>query len=117
MLEYNPYLKKELTKGNCSLTSIGISGLDAIIFAYDCLLLSIVPEPNYSINLDNPKYSWESLVFFGCLHVGDTDSTGVILGAWYAALNGYEGFNKDKLNELEFYKELKEVSDKLFLQI
>jgi len=117
MLEYNQSLKKQISKGENSLTSIGISGLDAVIFAYDCLLLSIVPEPNYSINLNNPKYSWESIIFFGCLHIGDTDSTGVILGAWYGALNGYEGFNKDKLTELEFYKELKEVSDKLFTQI
>jgi len=117
MLEYNPRLKKEITKGENSLTSIGISGLDAVIFAYDCLLLSIVPDANYSMNLNNPQYSWESLVFFGCLHIGDTDSTGAILGAWYGALNGYEDFNKEKVKELEFYKELKEVSDKLFLQI
>jgi ADP-ribosylarginine hydrolase len=117
MLEYNQSLKKDISRGENSLISIGISGLDAVIFAYDCLLLSIVPEPNYSVNLNNPTYSWESLVFFGCLHIGDTDSTGVIIGAWYGALNGFEGFNKEKLIELEFYKELKEVSEKLYSQI
>jgi ADP-ribosylarginine hydrolase len=117
MLEYNPLLKKAYKKGEISLNSIGTSGLDSVIFAYDCLLLSIVPQANYTINLDNIEYSWDSLVFFGCLHVGDTDSTGIILGSWFGALNGYGDINISKIKELEFYKNLKEVSDKIFKSI
>lgn len=114
MLDYNPVLKKAHKKGELSLNNIGSSGLDSVIFAYDCLLLAIVPSPNYTIDLDNIEYSWDSLVFFGCLHIGDTDSTGIILGSWFGALNGYGDFNTSKIKELEFYKELKEVSDKLY---
>ena len=116
MLEYNPILKKSYKKG-ISLNLIGSSGLDSVIFAYDCLLLSIIPKENYTIDLNNIEYSWDSLVFFGCLHIGDTDSTGIIIGSWFGALNGYGDFNINKIKELEFYKELKELSDKLYKQI
>jgi ADP-ribosylglycohydrolase len=48
-----------------------------------------------------------------CIHPGDSDSTGAIGGAWFGALNGFGNFDKEKIKNLEFYKELKKVSDKL----
>ena len=113
LLEYNPRLKKKYKSENVNLNEIGGSGLDSVIFAYDSLLLSIVPKENYTIDLNNIEYSWDSLVFFGCLHVGDTDSTGIILGSWYGALNGFKDINISKIKELEFYNELNEIINDL----
>ena len=117
MLEYNIKLKKECKTGVSCLNLIASSGLDSVIFAYDCLLLSIIPEADYKINLNNVKYSWDSLVFFSCLHIGDSDSTGIIVGSWFGALNGYYNINISKIKELEFYKELKEVCNNLYKQL
>ena len=55
--------------------------------------------------------SLDSLLFFSTLHFGDNDTTGAIAGAWYGALNGFLNFDKSKLNQLEFNKELKKLSD------
>jgi hypothetical protein len=93
--EFNPYYKNN----NFSYDKIGSSGLDSVIFAYDALIMS-------SNNL-------ESLIYFGCLHVGDSDSTGAILGAWFGAYNGFNNFDKSIINKMEFGKELLNLSEKL----
>ena len=93
---------------------LGGSGVDSVIYAYDALLMSMKInnkgqiEKNYQINFD-------SLIFYGCLHVGDSDSTGAILGFWYGALVGYNGNEvlKNKVKELEFYDILSKLSKKL----
>ena len=115
-LTYNEVLLKNFNnkKDGGNYKNIATTGIDVIIYSYDSLLMSIVPKYNYSVELDNPIYSWESLVYFSCLHIGDTDSTGAIVGAWIGALNGFKNFNKDRLYDLEFYKELKDASNKLF---
>ena len=106
--------EKKIKNKEISYNSIASSGADSVIYAYDALLLSIVPEPDFTINLNNPTYSFESLIFFGCIHIGDTDSTGAILGAWYGALNGYTGMGgKERIKDLEFYNELLEESNLL----
>ena len=89
---------------------LGASGLDSVIYAYDALLMSIKPNDNFEIK-DNLIYNPESLVFFGALHIGDNDSTGAIVGFWYGLLNGYGGFDNNKMKELEYYKELTKLSN------
>jgi ADP-ribosylarginine hydrolase len=119
MLEFNSILKKNIKNKNKNgyLNNVGSCGLDTVIFAYDSLLLSIIPNANYTIDLDNINYSIDSLVFFGCLHIGDTDSTGVILGAWFGALNGYGDFNSSKITDLEFYDDLLKLTNKIISSI
>jgi len=90
---------------------LGASGLDSVIYAYDALLMSIKPNDNFEIKDNNLTYNPESLVFFGALHIGDNDSTGAIVGFWYGLLNGYGGFDNNKMKELEFYKELTKLSN------
>ncbi len=112
--EYIPEFKQNYT----GYDKLGFSGIDSVIYAYDALLLSIVPstnqtENNLKIDLNNIEYSFESILFFGCLHVGDSDSTGAILGAWYGSLNGYNGFDKNKMKQLEFYDQLKILIDNM----
>ena len=93
--------------------SIGASGIDSVIFAYDALLMSIIPNEHFQIKNENLVFNPESLVFFSALHVGDSDSTGAIAGFWYGVLNGFNGFDSNKMKELEFYKELTILSNKV----
>ena len=47
------------------------------------------------------------------IHPGDNDTTAAVGGTWYGALCGFNTFDKEKLENLEFYEELKKVSNKL----
>jgi ADP-ribosylglycohydrolase len=51
------------------------------------------------------------------IHPGDNDTTAAIGGTWYGALLGYHMIDKNRMEELEFYKELKKVSDKIIKNI
>jgi ADP-ribosylarginine hydrolase len=117
LLTYNYLLKRATDQNFNSIKILGSSGLDSIIISYEALILSIIPNPDYSVNLINPTYSWESLLFFSSLHIGDTDSTGAISGAWFGALNGFKNFDQNKLIDLEFYNQLIDVGDKLYNQM
>jgi len=93
---------------------IGITGIDACIFAYDCLLMSII-IPNGTKNLNDLKtvnYSWSSFMMNITLHPGDSDTTGCIGGFWYGLLVGYHGIDRKKMLQLEFYDDLLEISKK-----
>jgi len=117
LLPYNEKLQKLVNNGFVDFKAIGTSGLDVIIYAYESLLLSIVPMSNYSVDLNNPVYSWESLIYFTCLSMGDSDSIGAIAGAWFGALNGFYNIDRNKFNDLEFYNEIKYISEKLYKQL
>jgi ADP-ribosylarginine hydrolase len=102
--QFNP----EYTTNNFTFNKIGSSGLDSVIFAYDSLIMSSVSDS---------KFNFESLIYFGCLHIGDSDSTGAILGAWYGAYSGFNDFEKSIINKMEFSKELLDISNKLYKTI
>ena len=93
---------------------IGGSGIDSVIYAYDALLMSIVPNEFFKIKNNDLVFNAESLLFFSALHVGDSDSTGAITGFWYGAFNGFNGFDINKIKELEFYKELNKLSNQFY---
>jgi ADP-ribosylarginine hydrolase len=92
---------------------IGSSGLDSCIYAYDCLLMSIQTPGSKLIDFANITYSIETFITLVAIHPGDNDTTGAIGGMWYGALNGYKDFDKERLKELEFNKELKKVTSKI----
>jgi ADP-ribosylglycohydrolase len=106
LAQFNP----EYKNNNFNYNKIGSSGLDSIIFAYDVLIMSAIKPYNGTFNFD-------SLIYFGCLHIGDSDSTGAILGAWYGAYNGFNGIDKSIINKIEFGKELLDISQKLYKSI
>jgi len=106
LAEFNPEYKNSNTP--FVYNYLGSSGLDSVIFAYDALIMSAVSDS---------KFNFESLIYFGCLHVGDSDSTGAILGAWYGAYNGFNDFDTSIINKMEFGKELLEISNKLYKTI
>ena len=107
---YNDYKGKN---GEKNYSRFGSSGLSAPIIAYDSLLMSFTSK-KIPFDLNNPKdikISLDSVLFFSSLHFGDNDTTGAIAGAWYGALYGFSQFDENKLNQLEFNKELKKLSD------
>ena len=77
----------------------GANGSDSVMIAYDCLLLC--------------KGSWDSLIFFSTLHFGDNDTTGTIAGGLYGAMYGFQNTDFNKMKQLEFYPEIKTITDKI----
>lgn len=84
--------------GKTDYAKMGATGIGATIFAYDSLLMSY--------NFKTKEYSFELALYFSSLHFGDSDTTGIITGNWYGAYNGYKGFPKYKMKDMEFYKQL-----------
>lgn len=98
LLNYTPIKYLDKMKG---YENMGMNGLEAVIIAYDNLLLSTVS--------DTLEFNWYTLFFNNVFFFGDNDSIGAISGAWYGALLGIDKFPLDKIKELEFYQELKKI--------
>ena len=116
----NSTIKNQLSSGkqfneleNFEWYQIGATGLDSCIYAYDCLLLSMNTSGSTRLDFKNIEYSWDSFITLVAIHPGDNDTTAAIGGSWYGALLGYHGLNRNRMEQLEFYKELKIVSDKI----
>jgi ADP-ribosylglycohydrolase len=103
--------------GEENIYYIGSSGLDSIIYSYDSLIMSLRLNERLEINFDKPLYILDSLIFFGCLHIGDSDSTGAILGFWYGIINGLPDNKLEDLKKIEYYDDLNKLSKKLFNKI
>jgi len=113
-------IKKQLSEGkhfdnieNISWDKIGATGLDCCIYAYDCLLLSMNTPGSTKIDFNNISYSWDSFVALVAIHPGDSDTTAAVGGTWYGALLGYSGVDPNRMKQLEFYQEIKKVSNNL----
>jgi len=89
------YYKKNISSGKI----IGSVGDDSVIIAYDCLLDS--------------KKSWEKLVIYSMLNIGDSDTLGCIAGGWYGALYGMDRVPKKNLKYLEMKSDIIELANKL----
>ena len=122
LLEYypNPMIKSMVLKGKNLRTlefdwkRVSSTGLDACIIAYDCLLMSMSTPGSKNIDFDNIVYNFDSFMTLVTIHPGDNDTTAAIGGTWYGALLGFDkSFDMENLKKLEFYKELKKVSDKI----
>jgi len=100
---------------NIEWKKIGSTGLDCCIYAYDCLLLSMNTPNSVKLDFNNIYYSWDSFVALVAIHPGDNDTTAAVGGTWYGALLGYNGVNKERMKELEFYKQLQKIADKINL--
>lgn len=67
---------------------LGSSGIDSVIYAYDCLLYC--------------GGSFERLIYYSALHVGDSDSTAMIACSWYGAIYGMKNIPEHLTKHLEF---------------
>lgn len=64
--------------------------------------------------LNNTILSWEKLVIYSMLHVGDSDSTGTIAAAWFGAYQGFDQVPNINYQNLEFGKEINDLVIKLY---
>jgi len=110
LINYSPIYTDSKKKKQFQWSNLGGTGIDVLIWAYDSLLLSIIPNETNYIDYDDINYSFNSLIFFSCINIGDSDSIGIIAGCWYGALLGFNGINKNKIKKLEFFDELKKLS-------
>ena len=78
----------------------GAGGDDSVIIAYDALLDS--------------KDNWEKLVVYSMLHVGDSDTTGTIAGAFYGAMYGITNISKRMTKKFNMTKELSDIGSQLY---
>mgnify|MGYP000965334320 CR=1 FL=1 len=78
----------------------GSGGDDSVIIAYDCLLDS--------------KDNWEKLIFYAMLHIGDTDTTGSIAGAWYGSMYGMTDIPDFYTTNLEYKTLLETLGENLY---
>jgi len=78
----------------------GSSGHDAPMIAYDALLSS--------------RNNWFEVCYRGILHSGDNDSTGIIAGACWGAMNGFEQVPENHYKTLEYVDRLRDLSVKLY---
>jgi hypothetical protein len=83
----------------------GAGGDDSTIIAYDTLIDS--------------DGKWEKIVYYSMLHVGDSDTTGIICGFLYGLCYGLEKVNKQMLDNLldskdEIYKYSENIYKKYF---
>lgn len=97
LVTYSPIYNELKDKETFHWGNLGGTGIDVLIYAYDSLLIS--------------KNNWSTLKFLSALNTGDSDSTGIIAGCWYGALYGFDNVDKEKMKELEFYKELDKLSN------
>jgi ADP-ribosylarginine hydrolase len=93
---------------------LGGSGLEAVIIAYDNLLLSVIPDKNMNVDTESKivSFDWKVFIHNNIFFFGDNDSISAISGSWYGAYCGIDKFPIEQIKTLEFYKDLKEVIDK-----
>jgi len=91
---------------------MGGSGLEGPLIAYDNLLLSAIPNEKMIIDIENPTFNWEVFLFNNVFFFGDNDSISAISASWYGAYLGIDKFPLEKIKELEFYNELKNIINK-----
>lgn len=78
----------------------GSSGHDAPMIAYDALL--------------GAGGSWEELCNRAMFHGGDSDSTGVLAGAWWGAINGVNSVPIGNYEHIEYRKRIEDIAEKLY---
>lgn len=71
---------------------IGETGLSAVIIAYDSLITC--------------KNSFEKLIYYSILHIGDNNATGVIACGLYGAFYGFSNVPKYLVEDSSFQKEV-----------
>lgn len=72
----------------------GSASDDSILFAYDCLLMS--------------KNNYEKLIYFSMIHLGDSDTTGIIASNWYGALYSFKNVPKNLYKKYNEYNKINE---------
>ena len=78
----------------------GSNSRDSIIMAYDCLLMA--------------KDNYEKLIYYSMIHLGDSDTTGIIASNWYGAYYGLNNKYSFLYINDEYYEFTKNISNQIF---
>ena len=65
----------------------GAGSDDSVIIAYDSLLIA--------------GTNFEKLIYYSMLHMGDSDTTGIMAGCWYGAMHGYKNIPSNILSTFD----------------
>jgi ADP-ribosylglycohydrolase len=93
-----PYLNNRFPRTG----QIGSCGDTAIIFAYDALL--------------ECEGSLEKIIYYSCLHEGDSDTVGALALGWFGAYYGTSlntNLTNDLIKNIEVYNEIKELTNNM----
>lgn len=85
------------------VSSIGSSGVTCMLMVYDALI--------------DAEDSWEKLIYYAMLHVGDSDTIGAIAGGLFGAIYGYESVPMRMLNAIEYKEQIYDLSKELYEKI
>ena len=85
------------------MSIIGSSGVTSMLMVYDALV--------------DAEDSWEKLIYYAMLHVGDSDTIGAIAGGLFGALYGYELVPPRMINAIEYKEKIYELSKKLYEKV
>lgn len=77
----------------------GAGADDVIIIAYDCLLMC--------------KSNYEKLIYTSMIHIGDSDTIGSIVSAWYGALYGFKNVPSSLIIKNDIYIKAEKLAIKL----
>ena len=98
-INYDEFYNEKIKDDSFHLT-IGGSGVTCMIMAYDALL--------------DAKDSWEKLVYYSMLHVGDSDTVGAIAGGIFGAMYGFKNVPENMLEYIEKKEELIKLAEEIF---
>jgi ADP-ribosylarginine hydrolase len=91
----------ENIENNASIvSSIGSSGVTSMLMVYDALV--------------DAENSWEKLIYYAMLHVGDSDTIGAIAGGLFGAIYGYDFVPVRMINAIEYKEKIYELSKNLY---
>jgi ADP-ribosylarginine hydrolase len=94
----------ENIENNASIVSnIGGSGVTSMLMVYDALV--------------DAEDSWEKLIYYAMLHVGDSDTIGAIAGGLFGAMYGYELVPPRMINSIEYKEDLYKVAKNLYKKV
>lgn len=112
ILDLVNYSSINYSKDSKGWDRFGGSGLEAVILAYDNLLLSAVPDNKMIVDIKNPVFDWNVLFYNNIFFFGDNDSVSAISGAWFGAFKGIDRFPIELIKDLEYYKDLIKIIEK-----
>lgn len=93
---------------NKELYNLGGISEDLIYYSFFALLNSITID-----NKNNIKPNFINLVLNSSLIYGDSDTIGTVCGFWYGALFGFQDVPNINFEDLEFYQDIKKITDSL----
>lgn len=82
---------------------IGGSGVTSMLMVYDALI--------------DAEDSWERLIYYAMLHVGDSDTIGAIAGGLFGALYGYDSVPPRMINAIEYKEKIYELSKNIYSKV